>query len=92
MYKTGNFIIQYYNVGLKKDLRDDTNTIKDLEEQGEQPVSLEQGRKMGNETGAVEFLECSALKRDGVQEVFEAAVRAAIVRRKNKSGCCCTIS
>lgn len=75
---------------MKKDLREDTNTIEDLKEQGQEPVTTEQGRKMANDIGAVEFIECSALKRDGVQEVFEAAVRSAIVRKK-KSGCCCTI-
>ena len=53
-------------------------------------MTTEQGKKMAHDTGAVEFIECSALKRDGVQEVFEAAVRAAIIRKK-KSDCCCTI-
>ncbi len=54
-------------------------------------MTLEQGRKLAQDTAAAEFLECSALKRDGVQEVFEAAVRSAIIRRKSSSGCCCTI-
>jgi GTPase SAR1 family protein len=44
---------------------------------------------MATETGAAKFLECSALKRDGVQDVFEAAIRAAVVRKKGKG--CCTI-
>ena len=78
-------------VGLKKDLREDENTIKDLEDEGQKPVTFEQGQKMANDTGAVQFLECSALKRDGVQEVFEAAVQAAVARKKSHSGCCCTI-
>ena len=52
-------------------------------------MTVEQGKKMASETGAVNFLECSALKRDGVNEVFEAAVRSAVVRRK--SGCPCVI-
>ena len=78
-------------IGLKKDLRDDETTIEDLKEQGQEPVTVDQGKKMASDTGAVDFLECSALKRDGVNEVFEAAVRAAIVRRKKKSGCPCVI-
>ncbi|WP_395239370.1 hypothetical protein, partial [Salmonella sp. s54412] len=52
------------------------------------PVTLDQGNKMAIDTSAAHFIECSALKRDGVQEVFEAAVRAAIARRKKKGGCC----
>lgn len=78
-------------VGLKKDLRDDANTIKDLEEEGEAPITFEQGQKLASETGAAAYVECSALKRDGVQEVFEAAVRAAVAKRKRKTDCCCTI-
>ena len=78
-------------VGLKKDLRDDETTIEDLKEQGQEPVTVDQGKKMASDIGAVDFLECSALKRDGVNEVFEAAVRAAIARRRKKSGCPCVI-
>lgn len=32
-----------------------------------EPMTFEQGRKLASDMGAVEFLECSALKRDGVQ-------------------------
>ena len=75
-------------VALKSDLRDDDNVKRDLEEEGQVPVTLAQGNKMAGETGAAEFLECSALKRDGVHEVFDAAIRAAIARRRRKTGCC----
>uniref|UniRef100_UPI003754CC79 hypothetical protein n=2 Tax=unclassified Salmonella TaxID=2614656 RepID=UPI003754CC79 len=61
---------------------------KDLAENDQTPVTLDQGNKMAIDTSAAHFIECSALKRDGVQEVFEAAVRAAIARRKKKGGCC----
>ena len=75
-------------VALKSDLRDDDNVKRDLEEEGQVPVTLAQGNKMAGETGAAEFLECSALKRDGVHEVFDAAIRAALARRRRKTGCC----
>lgn len=75
-------------VALKKDLREDENVIKDLAESGQSPVTVAQGNKIASETGAADFLECSALKRDGVQEVFESAIRAALARRKGKRGCC----
>lgn len=78
-------------VALKKDLRDDDNVIKDLQESGQSPVTVAQGNKLASETGAADFLECSALKRDGVQEVFEAAVREAIACRRGRSDCCCTL-
>ena len=83
--------MHYCFPALKKDLRDDTNTIEDLKEQGQEPVSTEKGKKMAHDTAAVEFIECSALKRDGVNEVFEAAVRAAVDRKKHTSKCCCAI-
>ena len=85
------FSVCYICVALKKDLRDDTNTIDDLKEQGEEPVSTADGEKLARDTGAVAFHECSALKRDGVHDVFHAAVRAAIIKKKVDSGCCCVI-
>ncbi|KAJ6166645.1 Rho GTPase Rho 2 [Penicillium chermesinum] len=65
-------------VGLKKDLRED-------------PLAIEEMRK--NETcaqvGARKYLECSSLTGEGVDDVFEAATRAALLTfEKRKSSCC----
>ena len=45
---------------------------------------------MANRIGAKDYLECSALTKEGVRDVFEAATRAALSRRtktKRKSKC-----
>jgi len=77
-------------VGNKKDLRNDDYTIRDLQRNKQQPVSYSEGEQMASRIGAKAYLECSALTKEGVRGVFEAATRAALQRKakKNKgSGC-----
>jgi len=45
-------------------------------------VSTEQGRRVATEIGARAYKECSALKSQGVDDVFEAATRASMLMRK----------
>ncbi len=40
------------------------------------PVEKEAGEKMATEIDAYAYRECSAKKNEGIQEVFDAAVRA----------------
>jgi GTPase SAR1 family protein len=49
-------------------------------------LSTDAGRTVANEIGAFAFVECSAMTRDGVQDVFRAAVKA--MRREHKHGQC----
>jgi len=76
-------------VGNKKDLRNDDYTIRDLQRNKQQPVSYGEGEQMASRIGAKAYLECSALTKEGVRGVFEAATRAALQRKtgKKKSGC-----
>lgn len=77
-------------VANKKDLRQDDYTIRELKQQKQTPVSFSEGEQMANRIGAKCYLECSALIKDGVREVFEAATRSALQRRKQtkqKKGC-----
>jgi len=47
---------------------------------------------MREEIGAKKYLECSSLTGDGVDDVFEAATRAALTTfDKKESGGCCVI-
>ena len=65
-------------VGTKKDLRDDPGS-------GHIPnygISYEQGLVIMREIGAVEYLECSAKTRQGLNEVFVAALKAIITPKK----------
>ncbi|PWZ03810.1 putative RHO1-GTP-binding protein of the rho subfamily of ras-like protein [Testicularia cyperi] len=68
-------------VGLKTDLRKDPNSLAMLQAQGTKPVSPAQGEAVAKEIGAAKYVECSAKTRDGVQEVFDTALREACRKR-----------
>eukprot|EP00127_Corallochytrium_limacisporum_P002736 Clim_evm45s136 gene=Clim_evmTU45s136 len=75
-------------VGLKKDLRNDENTKKELAKMKQEPLKFEQGKAMAERIGAHKYMECSAKTKDNVKEVFEAATRAALMSRKKKKMAC----
>merc|ERR1711970_524863 len=75
-------------VGNKKDLRNDSNTIKELGKMKQEPVRPEEGRTMAEKINAFGYLECSAKSKDGVREVFETATRAALQVKKVKKPRC----
>jgi Rho family protein len=66
-------------VGCKADLRhtDPSNTP----DNPPQWVTREQGERVANAIGARAYKECSALKIEGVDEVFETATRASMLMR-----------
>jgi Ras family protein A len=76
-------------VGCKKDLRNDPETIAKLKKANLQPVNTERAQRIGEEIGAVQYIECSARTKDNVREVFEIATKAALStkRKKAKGGC-----
>jgi len=65
-------------VGTKSDLRKDDSTIKQLNSRSQSMVTLENAQRMAKEIGAVNFLECSALTQEGLKQVFDDAIRAAM--------------
>jgi len=71
-------------VGTKSDLRKDDNTIKQLESRQQGMVTVESAGKMAKEIGAVNFLECSALTQEGLKQVFDDAIRAAMSTPKKQ--------
>jgi len=76
-------------VGNKKDLRNDSSTIKELGKMKQEPVKPEEGRTMAEKINAFAYLECSAKSKEGVREVFETATRAALQVQKKKKKVCC---
>ncbi|XP_028398202.1 ras-like GTP-binding protein Rho1 [Dendronephthya gigantea] len=73
-------------VGLKKDLRSEAARHSDIENANETDfVSFEEGKKMAEKIGAADFLECSSLKGEGVNEVFESAIKNTLNGRKKMS-------
>jgi len=49
-------------------------------------VTTEQGKRVAQQIGAREYKECSALKVEGVDDVFEAATRASMLLRDHGRG------
>jgi Rho family protein len=76
-------------VGLKKDLREDPMAIEEMRKKSLRFVSPREGSETATQIGARRYLECSSLTGEGVDDVFEAATRAALLTfEKERSGCC----
>ncbi|CCF56348.1 hypothetical protein KAFR_0B00480 [Kazachstania africana CBS 2517] len=73
-------------VGCKVDLRNDSQVIELLREQGQQPVTTADGQAVSEQIGATGYYECSAKTGFGVREVFEAATRASLMGKSKANG------
>ncbi|KAH8826722.1 GTP-binding protein [Flagelloscypha sp. PMI_526] len=62
----------------KVDLRNDRRALADLARNYHWPVSSDEGTVIAAKIGATKFLECSAKTGEGVNELFEAAVRVCM--------------
>ncbi|GBF60732.1 GTP-binding protein [Trichophyton mentagrophytes] len=78
-------------VGLKKDLREDPLAIEEMRKKSQRFVSPRDGSEAAAEIGARKYLECSSLTGEGVDDVFEAATRAALLTFGKNRGPCCVI-
>lgn len=79
-------------VGLKKDLRDDPVAVEEMRKKSLKFVTERQGEAVAQEVGARKYLECSSLSGEGVDDVFEAATRAALLTfEKGEGGGCCVV-
>ncbi|KAH6946692.1 hypothetical protein HPB50_014606 [Hyalomma asiaticum] len=67
----------------KKDMRDDQRTLLGKLA----TVTPEEGRAMAKKINACACVECSAITKDGVREVFETAMKAALKTKKTKKKC-----
>ena len=70
-------------VGMKKDLRDDKDSIEKL-------VTFEEGENLSKKIKAEYYLECSSVTREGIEDVFNKAVEVAYTVNINHYGrkCC----
>ena len=76
-------------VGLKKDLREDPLAIEEMRKKSLRFVTTKDGNEAAAQIGARKYLECSSLTGEGVDDVFEAATRAALLTfDKSRSSCC----
>jgi len=78
-------------VGTKSDLRKDDNTIKQLNSRQQSMVTVDSAQRMAKEIGAVNFLECSALTQEGLKQVFDEAIRAAMSKPNKPKGKKCNL-
>ncbi len=65
-------------VGTKTDLRGGSYEALKLVDKGQAHVSAEQGIGKAREIGAVKYLECSSLSKEGLKIAVNEALRAAI--------------
>ena len=73
-------------VGTKSDLREDDDSLK-----GQRPVKREAAVKLASKIKAIKYIETSALTGQGLNLVFEEAIRAVLLvrsrnDRKSKKG------
>mmetsp|Transcript_14197 Transcript_14197/g.21461 ORF Transcript_14197/g.21461 Transcript_14197/m.21461 type:complete len:181 (+) Transcript_14197:44-586(+) len=72
-------------VGTKIDLRDDADTIRELEENEQVPVSYNAGMEIAKQINAAGYFECSAKTQHGLKEVFDGCI-AAVLKTTGKGG------
>ncbi|XP_071951616.1 rho-related protein rac1A-like [Antedon mediterranea] len=65
-------------VGTKIDLREDAEVINRLKRKGQKVYRKEDGERLASKIGAVKYMECSALTQEGLDMVFEEAVRSIV--------------
>jgi small GTP-binding protein len=73
-------------VGTKRDLRDNFVTPERELQERQRPIDSAEGRAKSKEIKAAGYVECSAMRQEGVQEAFDLALKVAMRRRK-RSGC-----
>jgi len=67
---------------------------KDLRNSGGKYVSTQEGNQMATRIGATSYVECSALTKERVRDVFEIATKASLSRKrqkKKKASSCTTL-
>mmetsp|Transcript_12929 Transcript_12929/g.13002 ORF Transcript_12929/g.13002 Transcript_12929/m.13002 type:complete len:194 (-) Transcript_12929:410-991(-) len=83
--------VPFIIVGTKSDLRDDPNTIQQLQTRRQAPVQKSYGEAMCKDLGGFKYLECSALTQDGLKTVFDECIRCVLTslnkEKKPKSKC-----
>jgi len=62
----------------KTDLRDDPKAAAEMNRRGESFLTPEQGKELQEAIGAKVYMECSAKNRNGVEEVFQTAVKVVV--------------
>ncbi|RZC42702.1 Ras, Miro, and/or Arf domain containing protein [Asbolus verrucosus] len=73
-------------VGNRSDLRDDECSLEYLKKRGKKPISTIQARALARKIGAVDYIECSAKRKENVEHVFLTAMKEA-EKKAGRSKC-----
>ena len=73
------------------DRRTDADSLREIASKGKQAVTTEEGAEMAKGIGAVSYVECSAMTQEGLKNVFDDAIRAAMKKEEKPSACQCVI-
>lgn len=66
--------------------------IEEMRKKSWRFITYKDANDMASEIGARKYLECSSLTGEGVDDVFEAATRAALLTfEKGEGNGCCVI-
>ena len=80
--------IQILLVGTKSDLRGQLDKKENPEEKD---VTQKEGDQMAKDIKAISYMETSSKTGEGIKELFEEAIRAAMDGGKKGDGGCCLI-
>jgi len=69
-------------VGTKTDLREEGEELKQLSDMGKTPYTMEQGEALAAKIKAETYMECSAMKNSGIQELFTTALSVGLSYRR----------
>ena len=69
---------------MKSDLRNDPNTLKELREIKQEPVTQSAAMALAETIGAEGYFECSAIRNVGVKEIFEHVMKVTKSKPKKR--------
>jgi small GTP-binding protein len=77
--------VPFFIVGNKLDLREDETFIENSKEnENVKIINYEEGLYFANENGASEYCECSAKTQEGLNNVYNTAIKLGIKKKKKK--------
>lgn len=74
----------YLVVGTQIDLRGDEEISQKLQKRRQKPITTEEGQRFAKRIDADCYVECSALKRLGLKDVFDEAMIAVLDPKKRR--------
>ncbi|OWF37082.1 cdc42 homolog [Mizuhopecten yessoensis] len=74
----------YLIVGTQADLREDEDIKQKLQKRRQKPITIEEGQRFAKRLDADCYVECSALTRQGLKDVFDEAMIAVLDPKKRR--------